>query len=458
VGNVWLDILVVFVFFLIAGVFAAAEMALVTLREPQVKAMSHQGKRGRTVVKLLDNPNRFLSAVQLGVTLAGFLSASFGGATLANTLLTPVFVRWGMAERPASILALVVVTAVISFCSIVISELSAKRLALQRPEGIALTLAPLVNGLATAFRPVIWALGACTNGVVRLLGGDPAAGREAVSTEELRSMVTNASALGAEERRIVDEVFSAGEHNLREVMVPRTEVDFLPADMLADKALHQISDAAHSRYPVIDGSPDRVLGFLHLRDLMDMAPQVRATPLRRLVRPVLFLPETVPVLPALTRMRRRNAHLAIVQDEYGGTAGIVTLEDLVEELIGDITDEYDAVSEHAARHSEFSGLLTVSEFAERTGYALPEGPYDTLAGFVMARLGAVPALGDAVTVRLDPVPGTARPEAEDAAPGPCDWRMDVTEMDGRRIAWLRAAPARAAAADTPPDGQAGGGT
>ena len=438
-GNVWLDTLVVFLFFVIAGVFAAAEMALVTLREPQVKALSHQGRRGRDVLKLLGHPNRFLSAVQLGVTLSGFLSASFGGATLSNALLKPLLMRWGLSERAAGVIGLVVVTAIISFFSIVISELTAKRLALQRPEGIALTLAPLVNGLATVFRPVIWAMGVCTNALVRLLGGDPSTGKEAVSSEELRAMVTSSPSLGDEERHIVDEVFSAGDHNLREVMVPRTEVDFLPGDMTAGTALREIGGAAHSRYPVIDGSPDRVLGFLHVRDLMDLPDDVAAAPIRRLVRPVLFLPETVTVLPALSRMRRRNAHLAIVEDEYCGTAGIVTLEDLVEELIGDITDEYDVVpaaGPHALR-GDLDGLLTVPEFAERTGYALPDGPYDTLAGFFMAQLGEVPRVGDAIVAHLDRQVASL---GRDDAPAACEWRMTVTEMDGRRVAWLSAGP------------------
>ncbi|MCL2316019.1 MAG: hemolysin family protein [Actinomycetia bacterium] len=438
-GNVWLDTLLVFVFFLIGGVFAAAEMALVSLRSSQVAGLIRQGKRGRAVARLLASPNRFLSAVQIGVTLSGFLSASFGGASLANMWLTPILLGWGMPPRAASVIALVAVTVVISFVSIVISELTAKRLGMQRPEGIALTLAPLLNGLASAFRPVIWLMGVCTNVLVRALGGDPAAGKSEVSSAELRSMVSSAPSLGVEERHIVDEVFSAGGTNLREVMVPRTEVDFLSGDMLAEEALHRVRDAPHSRYPVIGGSPDRVLGFLHVRDLMDMSADVRTRPLRRFARPVLFLPETVQVLPALTRMRRRRAHLAVVQDEYGGTAGIITLEDLVEELIGEITDEYDVVPGAGvqAERGDLDGLLTVPEFAERTGYALPDGPYDTLGGFLMAQLGRLPEQNDEVCATLMPAEGAAG----DAAPAERRvWRLRVTEMDGRRIAWVRAVP------------------
>jgi putative hemolysin len=432
-SDVWVDLLLVLVFFLVGAVFSAAEMALVSLRDAQVAVLAKRGKRGRAIERLTSNPNRFLSAVQIGVTLSGFLSASFGASTLAVEVVAPALVKWGLPGRAAGVLALVVVTALISFCSIVISELTAKRLAMQRPESFALALAPFINGIAALFRPLIWALGVCTNALVRLFGGDPEAGKEEVSNEELRSMVAASATLGDEERHIVDEVFDAGERNLREVMVPRTEVDFLAGDMPAGQAMREVRGGAHSRYPVIDGSPDRVLGFVHVRDLMDLDPPTRSSKLSQLVRPVLSLPETVKVLHALTEMRRRRAHLAVVLDEYGGTAGIVTLEDLVEELIGDITDEYDAdpaAGAHAAR-GDFDGLTTIEQFADRTGVALPDGPYDTLAGYVMAQLGHVPELGDEVTVELPA--GDAETDAE--AP-PRRLKMRVTEMDGRRIAWL----------------------
>ena len=188
--------------------------------------------------------------------------------------------------------------------------------------------------------------------MVRILGGDPEAGKNQMTEDELRSMVANADMLGDEERRIVDDVFDAGDRSLREVMVPRTEVEFLSGDLPAYKALRMVQDNQRSRYPVTDGSPDQVVGFLHVRDLMNLDSPSRYTPVKRLARLVFSLPQTVKVLRALTEMRRAAAHLAIVQDEYGGTAGIVTLEDLIEELIGEITDEYDVVDDTALRHEQ----------------------------------------------------------------------------------------------------------
>ncbi len=224
-----------------------------------------------------------------------------------------------------------------------VGELTAKRLALQRSEAMATTLAPFVDFIARLARPVIWLLGVSTNLLVRLLGGDPGASREDVTDEEIRALVSESQTLGAEERQIVDDVFAAGRRSLREVMIPRTEVDFLPGTTPAYKAAAQVLQAPHSRYPVMGDSADDILGFVHVRDLLDPEISTRTTPVAELARPVIMLPDTVRVLRALSEMRRETAHLAIVLDEYGGTAGIVTMEDVVEELVGDITDEYDEV-------------------------------------------------------------------------------------------------------------------
>ena len=423
------DIALIGLFILIGGVFAAAEMALVTLRESQVRQLAGKGKRGRAIERLTGNPNLFLSAVQIGVTVSGMLSAAFGGATIAARL-TQVLVRWGMPEVVAAPLSLVLITVVIAYFSIVVGELTAKRLAMQRSETFSLALAPMVSGIATLARPLIWLLDVSTNFLVRLLGGDPKLAKDAVTDEELRHMVISSSTLGVEERSIVDELFDAGELSLREVMVPRTEVDFLSGDMPISLAYREVRGAPHSRYPVTDGSPDQIAGFLHVRDLMDVEGAARAGEVRTLVREVLFLPETVKILTAMTAMRSRGAHLAVVRDEYGGTAGIVTLEDLFEELIGDITDEYDVPDDEEPREvNELDGLTTIEEFAELTGHVIPEGPYDTIAGYYMQVVGKLPVPGGMITVMLEPV--TDLPEAR-----PAWFTLEVTQLDGRRAAWF----------------------
>lgn len=424
-----LDIALIALFILIGGTFAAAEMALVSLRDSQVRQLSTRGQRGQAIEKLTANPNNFLSAVQIGVTVSGFLSASFGASSIAPRV-APWLASWGVPSGLADTLALVGLTLVIAYFSIVVGELTAKRLAMQRAESFSLMLAPMVAGIATLMRPVIWLLDVSTNALVRVLGGDPQQAREVVTDEELRQMVSSSETLGDEERRIVDEVFQAGELSLREVMVPRTEVDFLPADMPIHKAYREVRGAPRSRYPVTDGSTDKVIGFLHVRDLMDVEGAARGGDVRGIVRPILHLPETMRILPAMTAMRKGSMHIAVVRDEYGGTAGIVTMEDLMEELIGDITDEYDVPEPRAhLQVNQFDGLTTIEEFADATGFVIPEGPYDTVAGYFMAVLGALPEVGSRICVGLEPSETPAEPVT-------VDFTFEVTEMDGRRAAWF----------------------
>jgi len=424
------NIALIALFILVGGLFSAAEMALVSLRESQVRQIATKGARGRRVAALAHNPNRFLSAIQICITFSGFLSASLGAATLSGSLVTPL-TNLGMPSSVAYVVALVVVTVVISYFSIVIGELTAKRLAMQRAETFALALAGFIDVIAVLTKPLIWFLGHSTNLVLRLVGGDPKASREEVTEEELREMVTTASSLSEEEREIVDEVFAAGERSLREVMVPRTETEFLDGNMPAHQAVRALESATHSRFPVTGSSVDDIVGFLHIRDLMYLAPADRGTPLRHLARPIMSIPDTVKVVHALTSMRRQGAHMVIVRDEYGGTAGIVTLEDLVEELVGEIQDEYDreapqVISE--ADQIEVEGLTTLEQFHDLTGLILPEGPYDTLAGFWVAIRGELPSLDATITT------AELRRDAEEEG---VPVEMTVTQMDGRRAARIR---------------------
>jgi magnesium and cobalt exporter, CNNM family len=434
VSDVWLDIVLVVVFVLVGGFFAGAEIALVSLREGQVRVLSERGRRGRALARLLGDPNRFLAAVQVGVTLAGFLSAAFGATTLAEPF-SDWMVGRGVGEGLADPLALVLVTIAISYLSLVVGELTPKRLALQRAEGFALFVARPLNTVARLSRPVIWLLSASTNVLVRLLGGDPKASGEAISQEELRDLVAAHESLSSDERRLIDEVFRAGDREVREVMTPRTEVDFLDASMTASRAAKQVHDSSHSRYPVAGRDQDDVVGFVHVRDLLlPTHPAGRAATVGDLAREVKRLPGTAGVLTALSEMRRENQHLAVVVDEYGGTDGIVTLEDLIEEVIGEIYDEYDddvapEADEEPGGPHEVDGLLNLDDFAQVTGLRLPEGPYETVAGFVLAELGRLPVVGDAVT-------------AEDRT-------LTVLELDGRRIARLSVTPAP----DTQPAGE-----
>ncbi|MQA83322.1 MAG: DUF21 domain-containing protein [Streptosporangiales bacterium] len=417
------NIALVLLFVLIGGIFAGAEIALVSLREGQIRNLAQRGRRGGRVGRLADDPNRFLSAVQIGVTVSTFLASAFGAATLAEDV-TPWFTGLGMSEVVAAPVAIVAITLVISYFSLVLGELVPKRLALQWAEGVSLALAPMLDRVATASRPVIWLLSKSTDLVVRLVGGDPAVGRQAITAEELRDLVVRHESLTGDERQLIADVFAAAERQVREVLVPRTEVRFLDADMPIAKAIQTVAGAPYSRFPVYRESHDEVVGFVHVRDLLDPELSSGTAHVDQVIRPVKFFPASKRLLPALSEMRREGHHLAIVVDEYGGTAGIVTLEDLVEELVGDIRDEYDLV-EAQARHLhggelEVDGLLNLDDFAQETGVELPGGPYETVAGYVMAVLGHVPSVGESV----------------DAAAH----RLTIIKMEGRRVARVRVTP------------------
>ena len=424
-NDIWLNVAMVFVFVMIGGLFAGAEIALVSLREGQVKALAASGRRGRAVQKLLEDPNRFLAAVQVGVTVAGFFSAAFGASTLAAPV-ADWLVGLGLQEGLAGTLALVLVTIAISYVSLVVGELTPKRLALQRSEGFALIVASPLNKIALLFRPIVWLLSKSTNVLVRILGGDPRVSGESISQEELRDLVTAHESLTSDERRLIGEVFRAGDRDVREVMTPRTEVTFLESSMTASRAAKLVADSNWSRYPVVGRDQDDVIGFVHVRDLfLPSHPAGRAATVGDLARPVVRLPGTARVLVALSEMRRENQHLAIVADEYGGTDGIVTLEDLIEEVIGEIYDEYDAEVAPGARElpggpREVDGLLNLDDFYEATRLRLPDGPYETVAGYVLAVLGRLPELDDTVDVE--------------------GRTIRVVELDGRRIARLLVGP------------------
>jgi len=423
------SIALVGVFVLIGGVFAGAEMALVSLRDSQIKGMAGKSVRGERVAALASNPNRFLAAVQIGVTLAGFFSAAFGEATLSSHL-EPVFTDAGLSSGLADVVSLIVITLIVSYFALVFGELSPKRLALQRAEGIALVVARPLDRIARLLRPAIWLLSHSTDVVVRLLGGDPKRTREAITEEELRGLVAAHEALSVDERTLIDDVFAAGERQVSEVMIHRTDVDFLEATMTVSRAAKIVAASSYSRYPVIgDGGQDDVIGFVHIRDLLGPSqPDGRATTVGSLAREVKRLPGSKKVLAALSEMRREGHHVAIVVDEYGGTDGIVTLEDLIEEVIGDIRDEYD-VAEPPPNRTEVDGLSNLDDFAEATGLSLPEGPYETAAGFLMSALGRLPVVGDTVDV-------SGR-------------RLTVLSLEGRRVDRLRVSPAPTADRVTP---------
>lgn len=396
------DLILVFGLILFAALFVSAEIALLSLRESQIKQLAAKGARGLRVQKLTQNPNRFLAAVQVGITVCGFLSAALGAEKLSR-YIQPTLANWGLSKNAATTTAIVIVTLAISYFSLVFGELVPKRLAIFKSESIALQSASIIDVIAKLFRPIIWLLSKSTDLVMRAFGIDPKAARAQISEEELVDLVTGHTALTDEERDIVEEVFNASDRAVSEVMVPRTEVEFMDASLTINKAIALAVEKSHSRYPVVRGNTDEVIGFIHVRDLLDPNIASPNAKIQELVRSIMFLPGTKGVLPALTEMREQRQHLAIVLDEYGGTDGIVTLENLVECLIGEIRDEYDDAegeisSESRTGDIEIDGLTSLTDLFDQTGIEIPDGPYETVSGFVMHFLGRMPKVHDVVNI------------------------------------------------------------
>ncbi|KAB8292041.1 hemolysin family protein [Bifidobacterium avesanii] len=418
-----LNIALIFVFLLLGSIFSGTELALVSLRGSQIDQMEQEDARGARVAKIARDPNTFLSTVQIGVTLCGFLSASFGESSI-SPFIVPVVEGWGVPTNVAAPLTTIALTLIISYCSIVISEMVPKRIAMQKNAAIARAVVPAIDVFAKVCSPIIWLIGKNTNGIVRLLGFDPNETESEVSDDELRVLVNSNSNLGKDERTILDDVFDASETIVAEVMRPRADVVFLDGDQSIEEAAAYVREMPYSRYPVTGKDFDDVLGFVHVRDLLDVRdPNARTV--RDVTREGISLPGTSKLLPSLSLLRKRGIHLAVVIDEYGGTDGIVTLEDMTEELVGDIRDEYDLPEEksgaNGAKRTAFvngvatlDGGMTIEDFADLTGIELEDGPYETVAGYFLAHTGKMGEVGDVL-------------HTDDG------YDMVVTKVDGRRI-------------------------
>lgn len=393
-----------------------------SLRSSQLDQMEQEDARGARVAKIARDPNTFLSTVQIGVTLSGFLSASFGASSIAPSVV-PIVLSWGLPNSLASTLTTIVLTLIISYFSIVISELVPKRIAMQRTEQIARAVVPAIDVFSTLCKPLIWLIAKNTNGLVRLLGFDPQQTDTEVSDDELRVLVSSNTNLSKDERMILGDVFDASETSVAEVMRPRADVVFISGDMTLKEAADFVRKEPYSRYPVTGRDFDDVLGFVHVRDLLDIRDP-KAQTVADVTRPGISLPGTSRLLPSLETLRKRGIHLAVVIDEYGGTDGIVTLEDMTEELVGDIRDEYDLPEEKGGIRPDrtafvngvatVDGGMTIEDFADLTGIELEDGPYETVAGYFLAHTGKLGDIGDTLS-------------SDDG------YDMVVTKVDGRRI-------------------------
>jgi putative hemolysin len=416
VGGLFPQLALVFALIVLNAAFAGSEIALISLREHQLERLEEQSERGRVLARLARDPNRFLATIQIGITLAGFLASAAAAVALAAPLEEPLSFLGGAAEP----VAIVLVTLVLTFVTLVLGELAPKRLAMQRAERWALLAARPVSGLSTVTRPVVWLLSTTSDLVVRLFGGDPARHRDAVTEEELRDLLATQSSLTEDHRTILTEALDIGDRMLRDILIPRRDVVFLLADASLEDGRRRLVETGHSRAPVVNRDLDDVLGLVHLRDLVMGEGHVCER-----AHPATVLPETVRVVPALRRLQDDREQMAVVVNEHGVTEGIVTVEDLLEEVVGEIYDEVDRDIRSVQRLPD-GGFLVNGSFPVHDlvdlDIDLPEGDYATVAGLVLARLGHIPTgPGEQVEVQ--------------------GWVLEVAAVDKRAITrvWLRPA-------------------
>jgi putative hemolysin len=430
-SGLWGELALVAVLVLLNAVFSGTELALVSLREGQLQRLEQRSSTGALVARLARDPNRFFATIQIGITLAGFLASAAAAVSLAEPLERQLDFLGG-AARPVSI---VVVTLVLAYVTLVFGELAPKRVAMQRAERWALVTARPLALMSTLTRPIVWLLSKSTDVAVRLLGGDPSQQREEVTEAELRELVGTQTTFTPKQRLIIDGAFEIAERTLDEVLRPRPDVLVLDASWPCSRAVHELAASGHSRAPVAhERNLDDVVGLVHLRDLLDKGDR----PVGEVAGELVAFPETAGVLDVLHEMQSRRLQLALVVDEHGAAAGIVTIEDLLEELVGEIYDESDRDVVSVRRESDGSlilpGRFPVHDLVDVGIDDMPEGPYATVAGLVLDRLGRVPeAPGDLVVVEGRPI--------------------EVLAVDGRAITEVRIGPRRGAAG---PEGSADG--
>jgi putative hemolysin len=426
--TIALELAVLLLLIVFNGVLAMSELALVSARKARLRQRAAAGDAGAAAaLALAEEPTRFLSTVQIGITMVGILAGAFGGATLAETIAGRLRDA-GLSDAYAQTAGVVLVVLAITYLSLVVGELVPKRLAMNNPERVASRMARPMRVLAAIARPAVTLLTISTELTLRLLGirasNDPA-----VTEEEIKLAIqqgTEAGVLDEAEEELVTSVFRLADRRVGELMTPRPAVVWLDLDDPTDAVVQEMVASPYLHFPICWGDLDRVLGIVSVRDLWIQMVSGSAIDLTTAVRPALFLPETMPALRALEAVKEAHAQMALVVDEFGGTAGLITLTDLLEAIVGDLPPQPGEEEPRAVRRDDGSwlidGLLPIDELKKTLGVThLPdEGEYQTLAGFVISRLGRIPAAGDSF-----------------------DWdslRFEVVDMDGNRVDKVLVAP------------------
>ena len=402
-GNYTTEILLVLGLIVLNGYFAASEIALISVRRAALRSRAEAGSSGaKAAVELTDDPSRLLATIQIGITLVGFLAS----ATAAVSLAAPL-AEWLRSFENAWLasvaqgLSILLVTFMIAYLTLVFGELAPKRLGLQRSESVSIKVGRPLLVLARLMGPVVWVLSRSTDVAARLLGVRGSGARPGVTEEEIKLLVTEQGTLLEEEKRMIHEIFELGDTVAREIMVPRVDVMFIEDTASIADALEVFRTRGFSRLPVIHEDADKVVGLVLLKDLVKPAAGgALEEPVTRFLRSPVFVPETKRILPLLSEMQRLRNHMVIVVDEYGGTAGIVTIEDIVEEIIGEVVDEFDPdlayVTQLGPDRWVVDGRFPVEDAVEMGLPVEESDEYETIAGWMLVHLGHIPVPGEQV--------------------------------------------------------------
>jgi putative hemolysin len=429
-NGLWLEIIFIAVLIMLNGFFSAAEIALISARRSRVQQLASDGDpRAKRVVGIQLDPDRFLATVQVGVTFVGTLASAVGGVAAVRAL-SPMIGGIPLPFVPvmAEPLALVIVVVSITYATLILGELVPKSLALRHAVSLALFVSGPLDSLARATSPLIRLLTASNRFVLRLLGQKGAAERAFISEEEVKHMVQEGREQGVfdqTEQELIHSVFEFTESSVKDVMIPRPRIQAIDVETPIEQVLAHIVETGKSRYPVYRNTLDEVLGILYDKDLFRLLAEKKPIVLAQVVRPAFFTPETTRVSRLLKSMQRRRMPMALVVDEYGGVEGLITIEDLIEEIVGEIEDETDREDLAVRRLRDGSYIvdasISIHDLADQHRLAFPESAeYETLAGFLITQLQRMPRGGEIVTYE--------------------DWRLTIVDMDGRRIARVKIEP------------------
>lgn len=401
--SIVLKVLLLFVLIIVNAFFAMSEIAIISLNDTKMQRLAEEGnKKAKQIVKLTENSSRFLSTIQIGVTLAGFLTSASASQNFAD-MLTNALAKTAVADViPIGIIngvSIIVITIITSYFSLVLGELAPKRIGMQIPEKVSFKVVGILTFIASAMKPFVKVLSLSTNAVVRLFGFDPNADEEEVTEEEIRMMVDVGGEKGVIEdtqKEMIDNIFEFDDLDAGDIMTHRTEMTAIEVTRSLEEVAELAIENGYSRIPVYEDDPDSIVGVLYAKDLLKYVGHAIPADLTiaQVMRKALYVPETQACGDLFEAMNKSRTQFAVVVDEYGGTAGIVTLEDVLESIVGNIQDEYDDEEEEIKQINEttftIDGTTDLDEVNELVGAELPEGDYDTLGGFVLSLLGYLP--------------------------------------------------------------------